>query len=44
MYLAGALYVWQAVNYFHVGQYGMLLAFVGYAIGNAGFILAARGL
>lgn len=39
--LAGALYLWQAANYFSAGQYGLALAFVAYALANVGFIAAS---
>lgn len=42
--LACGLYLWQAVNYALAGQKGMALGFVAYALANAGFILAARGI
>lgn len=42
--LACGLYFWQAGNYIIAGQYGMALGFVAYALANAGFILAARGI
>lgn len=44
LWLATALYLWQASNYASAGQYGMTLGFVCYAGANVGFILAARGL
>lgn len=44
LWLACALYLWQAFNYCGTSQYGMALAFVAYAGANVGFILAARGL
>lgn len=43
LWLACGLYLWQAWNYGAVGQVGMALAFVAYALANAGFIMAARG-
>lgn len=39
--LAGALYLWQAGNYAASGQYGLMLAFLAYAIANVGFIAAS---
>jgi hypothetical protein len=39
--LASGLYSWQAVNYCLAGQYGMALAFIAYAVANAGFIIAS---
>lgn len=44
LWLAAGLYLWQAANYALVDQNGMAVAFVAYALANAGFILAARGL
>jgi len=44
LWLAAGLYLWQASNYALVGQKGMAVAFLAYALANAGFILAARGL
>jgi hypothetical protein len=44
LWLACGLYLWQAVNYAEVGQRGMALGFVAYALANVGFILAARGI
>lgn len=44
MWLAAGLYLWQAINYAVVGQQGMAVAFVAYALANGGFILAAKGL
>ena len=44
LWLAGGLYIWQAANYSVAGQQGMALGFLAYAIANAGFILAARGI
>jgi len=44
LWLACGLYLWQAVNYAGVGQQGMALGFVAYALANVGFILAARGI
>jgi len=41
LWLASALYLWQAVNYVVAGQYGMALGFVAYAFANIGFVLAA---
>lgn len=43
LWLAAALYLWQAHSYAAASQYGMAWAFVAYALANAGFILAARG-
>ena len=43
LWLACGLYLWQAFNYGAVGQNGMALGFVAYALANVGFILAARG-
>lgn len=40
LWLAAGLYCWMAVNYINSGQYGMSLAFLGYVIGNIGFIVA----
>lgn len=42
--LACGLYLWQAGNYAVVGQKGLALGFVAYALANVGFILAARGI
>lgn len=42
--LASGLYLWQAVNYAVVSQYGMATGFIAYALANVGFILAARGV
>ena len=44
LWLACALYLWQAANYYSVDQKGMALGFVAYALANVGFILAARGV
>jgi hypothetical protein len=44
LWLAAALYVWQAVEYARAGQFGMAWAFGAYALANIGFIEAARGL
>ncbi|HEY5656598.1 MAG TPA: hypothetical protein VIY27_02305 [Myxococcota bacterium] len=44
LWLACGLYLWQAWNYGEVGQAGMALAFVAYALANVGFILAARAI
>lgn len=44
LWLACGLYLWQAANYASVDQRGMALGFVAYALANAGFILAARGI
>lgn len=44
LWLACALYFWQAANYYASGQRGMALGFVAYAFANVGFILAARGV
>lgn len=41
LWLACGLYLWQAWNYGWAGQHGMALAFVAYALANAGFIWAA---
>lgn len=35
-------YLWVAVNYYSVGRYGMMLAFIAYALSNLGFIWDAR--
>ena len=40
LWLAAGLYCWQAYNYVNTGQNGMALAFIGYVIGNIGFIMA----
>lgn len=40
LWLASALYLWQATNYVLAGNYGMAAAFVGYAAANGGFIWA----
>jgi Ni/Fe-hydrogenase subunit HybB-like protein len=37
--LAALLYVLQAAGYFAVGRIGMTVAFVGYVVGNIGFII-----
>lgn len=42
LWIAAILYLWQAYNYAATEHYGMSLAFVAYALANAGFILAAR--
>ena len=44
LWLACALYLWQAANYYGADQRGMALGFVAYALANVGFILAARGV
>ena len=44
LWLACALYLWQAWNYYTAGQYGMAWGFVSYALANVGFVLAARGV
>ena len=44
LWLASGLYLWQALNYFSAEQKGMALGFLAYALANAGFILAARGI
>jgi len=36
--LATVLYVWQAVEYYRLGQPGNTLVFCGYAAANIGFI------
>jgi hypothetical protein len=38
LWLAGALYVWQAIEYYKLGQPGNTLAFAGYSLANLGFI------
>lgn len=43
LWLACALYLWQALNYAVTNNQGMAIAFVAYALANGGFILAARG-
>jgi len=40
LWLAAGLYVWQAVEYWKVGNGGMTLAFLAYAAANGGFIIA----
>ena len=44
LWLACALYLWQAWNSGQANQAGMAIAFVSYAAANVGFILAARGV
>lgn len=44
LWLACALYLWQAGNYYAAGQNGMTAAFVFYAGANVGFIMAAKGI
>ena len=44
LWLAAGLYLWQAANYYSAEQRGMAMGFVAYALANAGFILAARGV
>lgn len=40
--LAGLLYVWQSANYyFKLKRIGLAIAFVGYTIGNIGFMIDA---
>jgi hypothetical protein len=40
--LAGLLYVWQSANYFFKMQrIGLTIAFIGYTIGNIGFVIDA---
>jgi hypothetical protein len=38
LWLATALYIWQAAEYIRLGQPGMGWAFLGYACANLGFI------
>lgn len=38
LWLASGLYCWQAFEYFRLGQHGMTLAFLAYALANGGFI------
>lgn len=40
LWLACGLYLWQAWEYFKVGNAGMGSAFIGYAFANVGFIYA----
>lgn len=44
LWLATALYCWQAANFWTADERGMALAFIGYAFANIGFILATRGV
>lgn len=38
----GAIYCWVAVDLYFAGKVGFAVAFVGYAIGNAGLWMASR--
>lgn len=44
LYLATALYIWQASNFYAGGKIGLMVGFIAYAVANVGFILAARGI
>lgn len=37
--LGALLYIWQSLNYLGVRRIGMMLAFIGYTIGNIGLII-----
>jgi hypothetical protein len=37
--LGALLYVFQTFGYFHVRRIGMMIAFVGYTIGNIGLLI-----
>jgi len=36
--LGTALYLWQAINYYHAGQFPMCSVFLGYCVANCGLI------
>lgn len=40
LWLAAGLYCWQAFEYLRVGNPGMAVAFLAYAVANGGFIWA----
>lgn len=36
-------YGWVGISYYRAGRYGMMVAFIAYALANVGFILDLRG-